>query len=163
MSPIQLRLARHHDIAAIQSVRLSVTENRLSHPGSVTDTEVLNYLSRRGRGWVCTMEQRVVAFVIANGSDGSIWALYVLPEYEGRGIGKLLLARACRWLFAIGVKAIRLRTDTNSRAHGFYQHLGWQARHRPASGDVTLTLKRRPLPVRYGASRSTCHWSASRL
>ncbi|USD35869.1 N-acetyltransferase [Ferrimonas sp. SCSIO 43195] len=163
MSPIQFRLAQHYDIAAIQSVRRSVSENRLSHSGSVTDTEVLGYLSRRGRGWVCTQEQRVVAFVIANGSDGSIWALFVRPEFESRGIGKQLLNRACRWLFGNGVKAIRLYTDANTRAHGFYQHLGWQVSHRTASGDVSLILKRRKVPVHYGANRSMCHWSSSRL
>jgi hypothetical protein len=50
---MNFRLAFPSDIEQIQSVRNAVTENKLSDPRLITDKAYLEYLTRRGRGWVC--------------------------------------------------------------------------------------------------------------
>ncbi|BDY04770.1 GNAT family N-acetyltransferase [Ferrimonas sp. YFM] len=154
MSQIQLRPANWEDIPAIQVVRNAVRENRLSVPGSIKDADVASYLKERGRGWVCEVGDRIVGFSIADAADASIWALFLLPEWEGQGLGRQLLDAACDWLFAQGVKEIRLSTDARTRAHGFYLHLGWQEAGTKCNGEVRLTFRRNH--TLQGANRSTC-------
>lgn len=142
MSQIQLRPATWNDIPAIQMVRNAVRENRLSVPGSIKDADVASYLRERGRGWVCEVGDRIVGFVIADAIDASIWALFLLPEWESQGLGRRLLGTACDWLFAQGVKEIRLSTDAHTRAHGFYLHLGWREAGTKSNGEIRLAFRR---------------------
>ncbi len=85
-----------------------------------------DYLDKLGRGWVCEIDGRVVGFSYAASADHSIWALFVLPEFEGRGIGKQLLKLATDWLFEIGAQQAFLSTQANTRADRFYLAQGWQ-------------------------------------
>ncbi|WP_417346813.1 GNAT family N-acetyltransferase [Ferrimonas sp.] len=142
MSQIQLRSANREDIPAIQLVRNAVRENRLAVPGSIKDADVASYLKERGRGWVCEVGDRIVGFAIADAIDASIWALFLLPEWEGQGLGRRLLQAACDWLFAQGVKEIRLSTDSHTRAHGFYRHLGWREIGAKSNGEIRLAFRR---------------------
>ena len=48
---------------------------------------------------VAEFNRQVVAFSIADRQSGSIFALFVLPEYEGKGIGSRLLNTAVEWLW----------------------------------------------------------------
>jgi RimJ/RimL family protein N-acetyltransferase len=63
----------------------------LSNPGLVTDKDCVEYLTLRGKGWVCEINNAVIAFAIADLIDNNIWALFVLPDFEGNGIGKAIL------------------------------------------------------------------------
>ena len=65
------------DIPQIQIVRNSVRENTLSDPGLVTDADCADYLTRRGKGWVCTVDDLVVGFwsatlMVAQSCCGSV-------------------------------------------------------------------------------------------
>lgn len=55
---------------------------------------------------------------------GSLYGLFVLPAYEGRGIGRRLTKIAEQELFKHHEVAW-LETDKNSRAAKFYMQLGW--------------------------------------
>ena len=70
--------------------------------------------------------------------------LAVLPEYEGRGIGAGLLARAVDWLRERGWRRLWLATnpDPNGRAHGFYRAQGWRptGERQARAGDEILVL-----------------------
>lgn len=55
---------------------------------------------------------------------GSLFGLFVLPFYEGRGIGRKLIMIAEQELFKHHDFAW-LETDKNSRAAKFYMELGW--------------------------------------
>ena len=66
----------------------------------------------------------IVGFSIANRS-GLVWALFVRPGWEGRGIATRLLALCIDWLRAIGVAEAFLDTGPGTRAEGFYRHQGW--------------------------------------
>lgn len=123
---MKIRLATVDDVPVIMRIRFSVRENMLSDPAKVTAAMCIDYLDRLGRGWVCERAGEIIGFSYAARADGSIWALFVLPEYEGLGAGKRLLKAATDWLFAHGHQQIVLSTTVNTRADRFYAAQGWQ-------------------------------------
>lgn len=106
-------------------IRLAVKENILSDPTKVTLQMYRDYLDVRGRGWVCRSGRTIVGFAYASRDDASIWALFIQPGHEGRGIGRKLLAFAVDWLFGLGHPAIVLDTGRATRAERFYARAGW--------------------------------------
>ncbi len=125
MSELRLRRACSADIPAMSAIRLSVRENPLSDPSRVTLQMYEDYLDQDGRGWVAEVDGEIAAFSYADRQGGSIWALFVSPQYEGRGLGKALLGLAVAWLFEIGHRQIRLGTTPGTRADRFYEAQGW--------------------------------------
>ncbi|MCX7205689.1 MAG: GNAT family N-acetyltransferase [Proteobacteria bacterium] len=120
------RLATLADIPALSKIRLAVKENTLSDPTLISSAMYEQYLLHEGKGWLCEIEGKTTGFVIAAYPDHSIWALFVLPEYEGRGIGKQLLNLAIDHLFTMGATEIKLSTTPHTRADRFYAQQGWQ-------------------------------------
>ncbi len=141
-SIMRFRRASSADIDAIFVVRFAVKENVLSNPARVTHAMCEDYLDKLGRGWVCEINHRIVGFSYAASADHSIWALFVLPEFEGRGIGKQLLKRATDWLFDIGAEQVILSTEAHTRADRFYLAQGWQRGAMKDEVEVTYLLKR---------------------
>jgi len=135
-----LREAMVEDIETMMAIRLAVQENRLSDPTKVTWQMYQDYLQLKGRGWVCEVNGFMAGFVYVDKTDDSIWALFVLPEYEGIGVGKQLLKLATDWLFARGARQIRLATEPQTRADRFYQSQGWQRGPMLESDEVRYTL-----------------------
>lgn len=123
---LHFRAAVAADIPAMSAIRLAVRENVLSNPALVTQQMYQDYLARLGRGWVCEVAHAVIGFYYADNTDGSIWALFVQPEWEGLGAGSQLLALAVEWLFAQGWDEIKLGTAANTRADRFYAAQGWR-------------------------------------
>jgi GNAT superfamily N-acetyltransferase len=120
------REANINDVKQIQRVRHSVKENVLSNPALVTDEDCEEFLFKRGKGWVCEIENDIVGFAIADLKENNIWALFVQPEFEKKGIGKKLHAIMLNWYFAQGEKDVWLGTAPNTRAATFYSMLGWK-------------------------------------
>jgi GNAT superfamily N-acetyltransferase len=121
----RLRRATHDDIPAMSRIRLAVTENVLSDPSRVTLQMYEDFLEKSGRGWVAEDHGEVVAFCYADRDKASIWALFVCPGYEGRGLARSLLGTAVAWLFAQGHERVRLSTGAGTRADRFYAAQGW--------------------------------------
>jgi GNAT superfamily N-acetyltransferase len=121
------REATTDDIAQMQIVRNAVKENVLSNPALVPDKDYVLYLTLRGKGWVCQMDETIVGFAIADLIDNNIWALFVLPNFDKRGIGKTLHKLMMDWYFAQGKELCWLSTEPNSRAEKFYEMQGWKA------------------------------------
>ena len=138
------RQAESRDIPAMSTIRLAVTENVLSHPGRITTQMYEDYLALLGRGWVAEIDGVVAGFSYANKTDGSIWALFIAPEHEGRGLARRLLELAVRWLFAQGLEAVHLSTGTDTRADRFYALQGW-TRERVDGGDAFYVLEKLPI------------------
>lgn len=134
------REATIEDIPVICEIRLSVTENVLSDPGKVTPEICADYLTVSGKGWLCELDGKVVGFSVACRRDASIWALFVRPGYEGKGIGQRLLKLATEWLFSIGTSTITLSTDPNTRADRLYQSQGWKRGEIMSNGEVGYQL-----------------------
>jgi len=134
------REAQLTDIPEIFDVRFSVTENVLSNPALVTVDDCKDYLTRRGKGWVCEVDGRLVGFAIADLQDYNIWALFLRPEYVGHGIGKHLHALMLNWYFAQTSETVWLSASPGTRAEEFYRHQGWQDVGRTASGEVRFEM-----------------------
>lgn len=134
------REAKVEDIPALSAIRLSVRENVLSDPRKVTPEMFADYLGVSGKGWLCEVEGEAVGFAVASLRDASIWALFVRPGYEGRGIGTRLLQLATGWLFDMGAPSISLSTDANTRADRLYESLGWERGEIKSDGEVCYRL-----------------------
>lgn len=112
-------------------VRTHTRENSYTleqlHRLGITPESVVQKLATTFKGWLCTVDDLVVAFCIADRSAGELWVIAVLPQYEGRGIGGHLMRAAEDWLWASGCTRAWLTTDVdvNLRAYGFYRHRGW--------------------------------------
>lgn len=145
---MRIRQATLDEIPDMFGVRLAVEENWLSEDdlrvAGVTRESVRLVLETVGRAWVAEHDEKVVGFSIANAQTASIWALFVLPEYEGMGLGRGLLDRAVSWLWSLDVDEIWLQTgpDLTNRANAFYQSLGWRASGRLPNGDIQYVLRR---------------------
>src|SRR5918994_1601874 len=122
---MQFREATIQDIPRIQRVRNSVKENVLSDPNLVTDADCIDYITRRGKGWVCEDEGKIVGFAIADVMGNNIWALFLEPELEGKGIGRKLHQLMMDWYFSQTNKKVWLSTAPASRAENFYRKAGW--------------------------------------
>lgn len=139
------REAFTRDIAGMQNVRVSVTENKISDPNLLPPKMYEQYINEIGKGWVCEIAGEIVGFSIASLRDHLIWALFVKPDYEAQGIGKRLLRLATDWLFENGASVISLSTSVDTRADLFYQIQGWKRGQLRANGEVdySLTLEQR--------------------
>ncbi|MES2068873.1 MAG: GNAT family N-acetyltransferase [Pseudomonadota bacterium] len=149
---MQCRTATEADIPVIMQIRLAVRENRLSNPARVTVQMCVDYLDLLGRGWVCEVDGRIVGFSYTAKADSSIWALFVLPEYEGRGIGKALLKLATGYLFSLGNEQVRLGTQAGTRADRFYLAQGWQRGEMLDQVEVGYTLYKDAESGRFAAA-----------
>jgi GNAT superfamily N-acetyltransferase len=138
---VLLRRATQADIPAMSRIRLSVTENVLRDPGRINVAMYEDFLERSGRGWVAEADGAIVGFSYADNANASIWALFIQPGQEGRGLGKALLDQATAWLFEQGHERIRLTTGAGTRADRFYAAQGWQ-REPVSATEIAYTLAR---------------------
>ncbi len=120
-----IREAKIEDIKQIQIVRNSVKENTLSNPNLVTDQDCEEFITVRGKGWVCEINDEIVGFSIADLQENNIWALFLKPEFEKQGIGKLLHESMLNWYFDQTKNNLWLGTAPNTRAEMFYRRAGW--------------------------------------
>jgi GNAT superfamily N-acetyltransferase len=120
------REAQSSDIKQIQIVRHLVKENTLSDPALVTDSDCEEYINLRGKGWVCEVEGKIVGFAIADLKDHTIWALFIDPEFEKKGIGRKLHELMLDWYFIQTQQTVWLSTAPGTRAEGFYRKAGWK-------------------------------------
>lgn len=137
---MKIRVAELKDIPQIQVVRNLVTENRLSDPNLVPDSDVQDYMFRRGKGWVCEINNEVVGFAIVDLVDNNIWALFVHPGFEGMGIGKALHDEMMNWYFIKTDKPVWLGTAPNTRAEQFYRKAGWKEIGVHGKGEIKFEM-----------------------
>ena len=139
-----LRLATINDIEAMHRVRLTVLENRLRDLSRVRLDDYRRMLNSDGRGWVYELGDEIVGFAVADHVRRSIWALFVTPEYEGRGIGRTLHDAMVEWLFRVAPGNVWLTTEPSTRAERFYSAAGWQRIRLEANGEVRFELRSAP-------------------
>lgn len=126
------RPVRKTDIPRLFEIRAATRENALSpermQQMGITPGNVSAMLASTHMGWVWEEDGRTGGFAMADGSSGELWVIALLPELEGRGIGRGLMERAESWLRERGAKRAWLTTDmdTSLRAYGFYRALGWR-------------------------------------
>lgn len=120
------REATIHDIKPIMKVRFSVRENVLSNPDLVTEADCIDYIVNRGKGWVCEVSGVIVGFSIVDLLEKNVWALFIDPDFEKRGIGRQLHNLMLDWYFSQTTETLWLGTTPETRAEGFYRKAGWQ-------------------------------------
>lgn len=103
-------------------------------------------------GRVCSACGDMVGYGFGDRRSGEVVVLAVLPQYEGRGIGKALLLQVMNHLWELGHQRLFLAcsSDPAHRSYGFYRHLGW----RPTgslddNGDEVLEFLRSDARHRY--------------
>lgn len=134
------REATVSDIPQIQVVRHTVKENTLSDPALVTDKDCETFLTVRGKGWVCYKDDLLVGFAIADLKDHNIWALFMRPEFENKGIGKQLHRLMLDWYFSQTKETVWLGTAPETRAETFYRMQGWTQTGMHGKGEVKFEM-----------------------
>jgi GNAT superfamily N-acetyltransferase len=122
---LNIRRARHEDRGRISEIRLGVKENILRDASRVTEEDVTWFLENPGI-WLWVEDGQTLGFSAADTRDGTIWALFVDPAHERRGIGRPLFEKVCDVLRQDGHRTATLTTMPGSRAEGFYKSAGWR-------------------------------------
>jgi ribosomal protein S18 acetylase RimI-like enzyme len=138
---IRTRLALPTDIEGIFEVRTSVKENHLSREQmeqmGITKNVVTDMIGKSRCAWVAVDDGKVIGFSMILPDEGCLFAAFVLPEYEGKGIGRSLVELAEQELFKHH-KTAWLETDKSSRAAKFYTRLGWVKKEEVSESDIRL-------------------------
>lgn len=134
------REATREDILQIQIVRNAVTENMLSDPALVPDKDVEDYMFNRGKGWVCEIDKTIVGFAIVSITDTNVWALFIQPGFDKKGIGKRLHYDMMDWYFSQTDKTIWLSTGPGTRAEQFYRKAGWTETGTYGKGEIKFEM-----------------------
>ncbi len=126
-----IRVADVTDVADMFRIRISVKENKATMADlaryGVTPESLPAMLTGHGRGWVAEIDGVTRAFAMADANNSSVFALFVEPGFEGKGMGRHLMIEVEKWLTEMKCQQIWLETDRNVlvRANGFYRYIGW--------------------------------------
>jgi len=123
---VRIYVATRAEVPDMHRIRMSVRENQLNDPTHVQAHHYTAFVEGDGRAWVAEVDGRIVGFAVADLARANVWALFVEPGYEGRGIGRQLHDRMMNWLFASGATSVWLSTDPATRAERFYREAGWR-------------------------------------
>lgn len=152
---ITIRVAHQEDIESLFEIRTSVVENHQSREEiaalGITPDSVAEMLTADCCAWLAEIDSTPIGFSIANGTEGMVFGMFVLPAFEGRGVGRALMQAAETWLWSQDTEEIWLLTgnDPNLRAYGFYLHLGWIPVAVEVEGHFKgemKFIKKRPIP-----------------
>jgi GNAT superfamily N-acetyltransferase len=114
---VNVRHATEADVESLFEIRTSVRENHQSREElariGVTPATVTEMLRTDSRAWLAEVEGEPVAFAMANAAEGTVFAVFVRPGFEGRGLGRDLMRRAEQWLFEQGAEEIWLTTGSD--------------------------------------------------
>ena len=145
---MKLRAATPRDVEDLFAIRCSVNENHQSREELATLGVTVESVAEmiRGGDYITTIAEvdgRPVGFTMAQTSEGYVFAAFIRPEYEGRGIGRTLMQAAEDGMRRAGVEEARLSTgaDRRLRAVGFYRHLGWREAGLLEDGQIIFKKK----------------------
>jgi len=107
----------------------AASENWLRSIGITSKSWGENIRSGALPGDVCIVDGKIVGFCFGVRETGEIQVVAVLPDFENRGGGRVLLDRTSKELAKLGHGRLFLgcSPDPASRSYGFYRHLGWSS------------------------------------
>ena len=123
---MNFREASNNDISQMLEIRFSVKENVLQSRSLVTEEITNEFLTERGKGWVCESTNQILGFAIVDLKEKNVWALFIRPGFEGKGIGQNLQQLMLDWYFSKTKEKIWLGTAPGTRAEKFYRQSGWK-------------------------------------
>lgn len=144
-----VRIATSEDVELLFDIRTSVIQNHLSRAEmaalGITAETLTEAIEHSRCCWIAELDGTPAGFAMIDQSEGEVFALFIRPEFEGKGLGQLLLSSAEDSLFA-SHEVIWLITDGHEgiRANGFYLRHGWVVAGAVDERDVRYE-KRRPL------------------
>ncbi|MFV3288988.1 GNAT family N-acetyltransferase [Pseudomonas sp. NY11955] len=142
-----LRLATPDDIEVLFDIRTSVTQNHLSreqlHELGITAQVLAEAIGNGPCVWIAQWQQEAVGFAMVDREQGELFALFVRPGHEGKGLGRMLLQQAEKALFERH-HVIHLTTDGDEavRANDFYRRSGWVCTGAVDERDVRFEKRR---------------------
>ena len=129
---MMFRTAQPNDIATCIVIRGQTRENavseaRLNELGITQESWAKSVQDGELLGVIAEVDGKMVGYCFGDVGSGEIVVLALLPPFEGRGVGKALLARAIDILRERGHQRLFLgcSSDPQVRSYGFYRHLGW--------------------------------------
>ncbi|MDY0977195.1 GNAT family N-acetyltransferase [Massilia sp. CFBP9012] len=142
---LQIRAALTTDVGAMFKVRTSVRENVLTAEElvelGITPEFISAEIERSPCAWVATVDSVIVGFSMVDLDTACLFAAFVLPKYEGLGIGTRLI-KACESEIFKSHSVAWLETAQSSRAAELYRHLGWTNETEIGEGDVRMEKHR---------------------
>lgn len=109
---MHIRIAQRDDIETLFEIRTSVVENYQSREEiaalGITPESVAKMLETDCCAWIAELGDQPIGFSIANATEKTIFGIFVLPAFEGRGAGRALLQATEDWLWS-NVLAINAR------------------------------------------------------
>ncbi len=105
----------------------AVSEERLRAHGITAESWAEDIRTGRLPGWVARSGGLIVGYCFGAAETGEVVVLALLPQEEGRGLGKRLLQLVIDDLRSQGHGRLFLgcASDPAVRSYGFYRHLGW--------------------------------------
>ena len=137
---MKYREADTGDIKAMHVIRLAVKENVLGNPLAVTELDYIDFITTKGKGWVCEFNNKLLGFAIVDFESSNVWALFVDPEHERKGIGTKLHNMMLDWYFTHYDKKLWLGTAPNSKVEKLYRKAGWREFGVEKNGDIRFQL-----------------------
>lgn len=85
-----------------------------------------------GRVWVAEVHGRIVGMAVYGIADrvADVWKLYVLPDFQGQGIGRALLTSVIEATRDAVDQVVLAYLDGNASAREFYERMGFIETHR---------------------------------
>jgi len=159
-TPLKFRSAIPADATECVAIRGQTRENaisteRLTAIGITEQTWAEDIRSGALPGHVCLSKGKIVGYCFGAVATGEVVVVALLPEFEGRGIGRRLLKLVLRDLMEHGHRRLFLgcSKDPSARSYGFYRHLGWRPTGRSDKlGDEILELDVAPGPSSAGSA-----------
>lgn len=135
-----IRFANVEDIPQLQFIRGAVKENILNNPLLVSYNDYLSLITEGGKGWVHQHQNTITGFAIVDIQKNNIWALFVHPDHENKGIGRLLHDEMLSWYFQNQQQPLWLTTAMGTRAEQFYRLSGWEQIGINASNEIIFEI-----------------------
>ena len=137
-----IREATTADIPQIQYVRNAVKENTLSDPALVKDADCERFMHVIGKGWVHEIDNTITGFAIIDVSTKNIWALFVHPDHDRKGVGSGLHNTMLSWYFERFGETLWLGTAPTTRAEEFYRRKGWKETGVHGKGEIRFEMSK---------------------
>lgn len=129
---VHYRPSSHEDVPHCIVLRGRTRENavsveRLAELGITVESWAGDVGSGALPGFVAVEDHVIVGYCFGDLASGEIVVLALLPNAEGRGVGRQLLALMVGRLGTAGHARLFLgcSSDPTTRSHGFYRRLGW--------------------------------------
>lgn len=133
------------DVDAMFRIRCAVTENTLSVAElaelGITPAIIAQRVTAMPCAWVALDEGQIVGFAMVDLDEASLFAAFVQPAHQGRGLGGQLIQTCEAALFARHERAW-LETAGDSHAARLYARRGWVCAAELGDGDIRMEKPR---------------------